>query len=81
MSARHKLNSAHALGALLVAGLVGGLRGSFAVYRLALLVASSWLMPWYVVWALPLAAVARDRRLSGSVLGLCAFQLVNRVPM
>ncbi len=47
----------------------------------ALLVASSWLMPWYVVWALPLAAVARDRRLSGSVLGLCAFQLVNRVPM
>jgi alpha-1,6-mannosyltransferase len=46
-----------------------------------LLVASSWLMPWYVIWALPLAAVARDRRLTGSVLGLCAFQLVNRVPM
>ena len=46
-----------------------------------LLVASSWLMPWYVMWALPLAAVARDRRLTGSVLALCAFQLVNRVPL
>jgi alpha-1,6-mannosyltransferase len=46
-----------------------------------LLVASSWLMPWYVIWALPLAAVARDRRLTGGVLGLCAFQLVNRLPI
>jgi hypothetical protein len=46
-----------------------------------LLVASSWLMPWYVIWALPLAAVARDRRLTAAVLGLCAFQLVNRVPI
>lgn len=44
-----------------------------------LLVATSWLMPWYVIWALPLAAVARDRRLTGSVLALCAFQLVSRV--
>jgi len=44
-----------------------------------LLVASSWLMPWYVIWALPLAAVARDRRLTGSVLVLCAFQLLSRV--
>jgi hypothetical protein len=30
---------------------------------LAMLVASSALQPWYVVWALPLAALARDRRL------------------
>src|SRR6476659_10543378 len=26
-----------------------------------LLVSSAWLMPWYVIWALPLAASARDR--------------------
>ena len=44
-----------------------------------LLVASSWLMPWYVIWALPLAAVTRDRRLTGGVLALCAFQLLSRV--
>jgi alpha-1,6-mannosyltransferase len=44
-----------------------------------LLVASSWLMPWYVIWVLPLAAVARDRRLTGSILALCAFQLLSRV--
>ncbi len=44
-----------------------------------LLVASSWLMPWYVIWALPLAAVARDRWLTGSVLALCALQLLSRV--
>jgi len=44
-----------------------------------LLVASSWLMPWYVIWALPLAAVTRDRLLTGSVLALCAFQLISRV--
>jgi hypothetical protein len=44
-----------------------------------LLVASSWLMPWYMIWALPLAAVARDRWLTGSVLALCAFQLLSRV--
>lgn len=46
-----------------------------------LLLATGWLLPWYVVWALPLAAVAGDRRLTGAVLALCAFQLVNRVPL
>lgn len=46
-----------------------------------LLVSSAWLMPWYVIWALPLAAIARDRRLTSSVLTLCAFQLVNRLPL
>ena len=46
-----------------------------------LLVSSGWLMPWYVIWALPLAAVARDRLLTSSVLALCAIQLVNRLPL
>jgi hypothetical protein len=48
---------------------------------LGLLVASAWLVPWYVVWALPLAAVSRDRALIAAVLALSAFQLVNGVPL
>lgn len=48
---------------------------------LALLLATSWLLPWYVVWALPFAAVARDRALVAGVIALCGFQLVNRVPL
>jgi hypothetical protein len=36
MSARSKLNAAHMNGALLVAGLVGGLVGSWSVFGLAL---------------------------------------------
>ncbi len=46
-----------------------------------LLLATGWLLPWYVIWALPLAAIARDRALAASVLALTAFQLVNRVPL
>jgi hypothetical protein len=40
-----------------------------------LLVASAWLVPWYVIWALPFAAVARDRAVVAIVLGVCALQL------
>jgi glycosyl transferase family 87 len=46
-----------------------------------LLLATSWLMPWYVLWVLPFAAVAGDAPLSVAVLALCAFQLASRVPM
>ena len=45
-----------------------------------LLVASAWLVPWYVIWALPLAAVARDRALVALVLALCALQLPSAIP-
>jgi hypothetical protein len=48
---------------------------------LGLLLASGWLLPWYLLWALPLAALARDRALTGMVLALTAFQLINRVPL
>ena len=34
----------------------------------AMLVAASSLLPWYVAWALPLAAVGRDRRLATTAL-------------
>lgn len=46
-----------------------------------LLLATSWLMPWYVLWVLPFAAVAGDGPLSVAVLALCAFQLTSRVPI
>lgn len=46
-----------------------------------LLLATSWLMPWYVLWVLPFAAVAGDGPLSVAVLALCAFQLTSRVPL
>jgi hypothetical protein len=47
---------------------------------LGLLVTTAWLVPWYVIWALPLAAVSRDRALVAATLALTAFQLFNGVP-
>ena len=46
-----------------------------------LLLASAWLLPWYVIWALPFAALARDNRLLTAVLALTALQLAARVPL
>lgn len=43
---------------------------------LALLAATAWLLPWYAVWPLPLAAVSGDRRLRGAVLVLCAYAVL-----
>ncbi len=46
-----------------------------------LLLATSWLLPWYLVWPLPLAAVARDRPLALLTLALTAYQLGARIPL
>ena len=48
---------------------------------LALLVASAWLVPWYALWLLPLAALAADRRLELATAALCAWMLVIAVPL
>ena len=48
---------------------------------LALLIASAWLVPWYALWLLPLAALARDRRLELATGALCAWMLVIAVPL
>src|SRR5262249_20844037 len=48
---------------------------------LGLLLASSWLLPWYVIWALPFAALSRDNRLLMLLLALTALQLAARVPL
>ncbi|HVY78605.1 MAG TPA: polyprenol phosphomannose-dependent alpha 1,6 mannosyltransferase MptB [Solirubrobacterales bacterium] len=46
-----------------------------------LLLATAWLLPWYLLWALPQAALSRDRLLQLLVLGLTAYQLGARIPL
>jgi hypothetical protein len=48
---------------------------------LALLLATSWLLPWYLIWLLPLAAISRDRPLQLLTLILTAYQLGARIPL
>jgi hypothetical protein len=48
---------------------------------LGLLLASAWLLPWYLVWPLPLAAISRDRALQLLALALAAYQLGARIPL
>lgn len=48
---------------------------------LALLVSTAWLLPWYAIWALPLAAVCRDRRLRAATLLLCAYAVLIHLPL
>ena len=46
-----------------------------------LLLATSWLLPWYLLWPLPAAALSRDRPLQLLLLGLTAYQLGARIPL
>jgi hypothetical protein len=48
---------------------------------LALLISTAWLLPWYAIWALPLAAVCRDRRLRAGTLVLCAYAVLIHLPL
>jgi alpha-1,6-mannosyltransferase len=47
----------------------------------ALLVTTVWLLPWYVVWLLPIAAISGDRKLTVAMFALCAFVIGMRVPI
>lgn len=47
---------------------------------LGLLLATSWILPWYLVWVLPLAAVSKDDALVVAALALCGLQLAYGVP-
>jgi hypothetical protein len=47
----------------------------------ALLLATSWLLPWYLIWPLPLVAISRDRTLQLLALALTAYQLGARIPL
>jgi hypothetical protein len=71
---------------LLLRLLVGAARGEDWIRAagwasVGLLVTTAYMTPWYVIWALPLAAIARDRALIAAVLALSAYQLVNAVPL
>jgi glycosyl transferase family 87 len=46
-----------------------------------LLLATSWLLPWYLIWPLPLVAISRDRTLQLLTLALTAYQLGARIPL
>ncbi len=48
---------------------------------IALLVSTAWLLPWYAVWVLPLAAVSGDRRLCAATLLLCAYAVLIHLPL
>ena len=45
---------------------------------LAISVTSTWLLAWYIVWPLPLAAVGRDRRLPAATLAVQAMFIVHQ---
>ncbi len=47
----------------------------------ALIVSTAWLLPWYVIWALPFAALVEDRRLRAVVLALCVYAVLIRLPL
>jgi Glycosyltransferase family 87 len=48
---------------------------------LALLLSTAWLLPWYAIWSLPLAAVSGDRRLRAATLLFCAYALLIHLPL
>jgi Glycosyltransferase family 87 len=48
---------------------------------LGLLLTTGWLLPWYVLWLLPLAALSGDAALAAGVLVLTGWELGVRVPI
>ena len=48
---------------------------------LALLLSTAWLLPWYAIWVLPLAAVGSDRRLRVAALLFCAYAILIHLPL
>jgi alpha-1,6-mannosyltransferase len=45
---------------------------------LAITVTSTWLLAWYILWSLPLAAIVRDRRLLFATLAVQTFFIVHQ---
>ncbi len=46
---------------------------------LAISVTSTWLLAWYILWPLPLAAIARDRRLLAATLAIQALFVAHQI--
>jgi hypothetical protein len=47
---------------------------------IALLVTLAWVLPWYIVWVLPLAALSRSRRLHIATVAMCVYLIVVWAP-
>ena len=47
----------------------------------AVLAATAWLLPWYVVWLLPLAALGDDRRLRVAAIVVTGYLIWARTPL
>jgi alpha-1,6-mannosyltransferase len=48
---------------------------------LALLLSTAWLLPWYAIWALPLAALGDSRRLRIATLLICVYAILIHLPL
>jgi hypothetical protein len=48
---------------------------------IALLVTLSWVLPWYILWVLPMAALSRSRKLRVAALALGAYLILTWVPL
>ena len=73
------------LAVVVVATLVRTVRGADWISAagwatLTLLITTSWLLPWYLVWVLPLAALGAERRLALATLGFTTYVVATRVP-
>ena len=58
-----------------------GGRARLGLCACLVLLATPWLIAWYAVWAVPLAAVEEDTAARLTALGLCAYLLRNAVPL
>lgn len=56
-------------------------REAAAWSTLALLLGTAWLLPWYAIWPLPLAAVRSDWRLRTATLLVCAYAVAIHLPL
>lgn len=56
-------------------------RARLALAAAGLLLATSWLQPWYAVWAVPLAAIEEDRLARLLAVGLSGYFLRDALPL
>jgi hypothetical protein len=56
-------------------------RARLALASCLLLLATSWLQPWYAIWALPLAAIEEDTLARVLAVALSAYFLRDAIPI